>query len=103
MVKHIQNLDAVFVNLEKAGITIASTKSQFCYVGIKIVGFIWDLDGRHPDTSKDLKIFDWPKCINITAAQALMGVCVYYQIWIKDFTQVAAPIYWLFKKNTAFE
>lgn len=31
-----------------------------------------------------------------------MGVCVYYRIWIKDFAQVAAPIYHLFKKTAPF-
>ena len=103
VVEHIQNLDAVLADLERAGITIAGAKSQFCCAGIKIVGFICDSDGRHPDTSKVLKILDWPECINVTAARAFMGVCVYYRIWIKDFAQVAAPIYRLFKKNTAFE
>lgn len=32
-----------------------------------------------------------------------MGICVYYRIWIKDFAQVAALIYRLFKKNAIFE
>lgn len=31
-----------------------------------------------------------------------MGVCVYYQIWIKNFAQIASPIYHLFKKNIPF-
>ena len=31
-----------------------------------------------------------------------MGVCVYYRIWIKNFAQVASPIYHLFKKNIPF-
>ena len=30
IIKHIQNLDKVFANLERAGITIAEAKSQFC-------------------------------------------------------------------------
>lgn len=55
VVEHIQNLDAVLADVERAGITIARAKSQFCYSGIKIVGFICDSDGRHPDTSKVLK------------------------------------------------
>lgn len=31
-----------------------------------------------------------------------MGVCIYYQIWIKNFAQVSSPIYHLFKKNILF-
>ena len=58
MVEHIQNLDTVLAELERAGVTIARAKSQFCRVGIKIVGYICDANGRHPDTSKVLKILD---------------------------------------------
>lgn len=100
--EHIQNLDKVLADLERAGVTIAGAKSQFCQAGLKIVGFICDADGRHPDTSKVLKILDWPECTDVTSARAFMGVCVYYRIWIRDFAQVAAPIYLLFKKNAPF-
>ena len=98
----IQNLDKVLADLERAGATIAGAKSQFCHTGIKIVGYICDADGRHPDTSKVLKILDWPECTDVTSARAFIGVCVYYRIWIKNFAQVAAPIYHLLRKNTLF-
>lgn len=103
VVEHIQNLDAVLADLDLAGITIAGAKSQFCCSGIKIVGYTCDSEVRHPDTSRVLKILDWPECVDVTTARAFMGVCVYYRIWIKDFAQVATPIYRLFKKNAIFE
>lgn len=101
-VEHIQNLDKVLVDLERAKVTISRTKSQFCRAGIKLVGYICDADSRHPDTSKVLKILDWPECTDTTSARAFMGVCVYYRIWIKHFAQVASPIYHPFKKNIPF-
>ena len=58
MVEYIQNLDKVLADLERAGVTIAGAKSQFCRAGIKIVGYICDANGRHLDTSKILKILD---------------------------------------------
>ena len=88
--------------MERAGVTIAGAKSQFCRAGLKIVRYICDADGRHPDTSKVLKIFDWPECTDVTSTCAFMEVCVYYQIWTKDFAQVSSPIYHLFKKNKPF-
>ena len=78
VVEHIQNLDKVLADLERAGVTIAGAKSQFCRAGIKIVGYICDANGRHPDTSKVLKILDWPECTDTTSARAFIGVCVYY-------------------------
>lgn len=35
-------------------------------------------------------------------SHAFMRVCIYYQIWIKNFAQVASPIYHMFKKNALF-
>ena len=103
ILEHIQNLDAVLADLERAGVTISGAKSQFCRAGIKIVGFICDANGRHPDTAKVLKIIDWPACTDITTARAFMGVCVYYRIWIENFALIATPIYHLFKKNVPFQ
>ncbi len=102
ILEHIQNLDKVLADLEQVYVTITRAKSQFCRAGLKIVGYICDSDGRHPNTSKVLKIFDWPECTDVTSTRAFMGVCVYYRIWIKDFAQVASPIYHLFKKNIPF-
>lgn len=103
VIEHIQNLDTVLADQEKAGITIAKVKSRFSCFGIKIIGYICASERQYPDTSQVLKIWDQLKCVNVTAARAFIGVYVYYQIWIKDFAQVAAPIYSLFKKNAIFE
>ncbi len=75
--KYIQNLDKFLTDLERAGITIAGAKSQFCCIGIKIVGYIYDANSRYPDISKVLKILDWPECTDITSARGFLGVCVY--------------------------
>lgn len=77
VLEHIKNLDKVLADLERAGVTIAGAKSQFCPAGLKIVGYICDADGRYPDTSKGLKILKWPECTDVTSARAFMGVCIY--------------------------
>ena len=75
--EYTQNLNKVLADLEQAGITIAGAKSLFCQIGLKIVNYICDADGRHPDTSKVLKILAWPEYTNVTSARIFMGVCVY--------------------------
>ena len=102
MVEYVQHLDQVLANLERAGVTLSRAKSQFFQVGIKIVGYICDAAGYHLDTSKVLKILDWPKCTDITSVRAFLGVCVYFWIWIKNFAQVPSFIYHVLKKNTPF-
>src|SRR5262249_49007883 len=86
-----------------AGFTIAGEKSQFCIAGIRVVGYVCDADGRHPDWAKVEKILMWPDPRDTTEARAFVGICVYYRIWIPIFAIVAEPIFRLFKKRVPFE
>jgi RNase H-like domain found in reverse transcriptase len=102
VMEHLRNLDAVLADLERAGVTVAGEKSKFCMAGLKIVGYVCDSDGRHPDQRKILAIIEWPDCQNTTEARAFLGVCVYYRIWVQDFAIIAAPIFKLFRKDSIF-
>jgi hypothetical protein len=66
---------------------------------MNIVGFVCGSKGRSPASSKVVKILEWPPCRNVTEAKAFLGICVYYRIWVQDFSIVAEPIYRLFKKG----
>ena len=95
----IQNLDAVLADIERAGSKISGHKSVFIAEGMKVVAYVCDSNGRHPETEKVKKILDWPPCKSVTEAMAFMGLCVYYRIWIKDFTHMADPIFATFRKR----
>ena len=95
----IQNLDAVLADIERAGGTIAGYKSVFVAEGIKVVAYVCDSNGRHPDIEKVKKIPDWPPCKSVTEAKAFIGLCVYYRIWIRDCTLIADPIFETFRKK----
>jgi len=102
VMEHIQALDRTLIRLERAGCTI-SPKSQFYMDGIKIVGFVCRAEGRTPDSAKVIKILEWKPCADIGEARAFIGVCVYYRIWIKDFSTITKPIYRLFKKGVPWQ
>ena len=102
VLEHIQSLDKVLADIERAGATISGIKSQFCMAGLKVVGFVCDINGRHPDTAKVIKILDWPDPIDITGARAFLGVCVYYRIWIRNFASIAEPIYRITQEGSGF-
>lgn len=101
MLEHIQNLDKVLLAIELAGGTIGP-KSQWCMNGVAIVGYICGSEGRSPESSKVIKVLDWPPCTGVTAARAFIGLCVYYRIWIPRFALIASPIYELFRKDAEF-
>ena len=70
--------------------------------GIKVVGYVCDSEGRHPDVSKVIKILEWSPLSDITTARVFIGVYVYFRIWIEYFVLIAIPIYVLFKKGVEF-
>ena len=102
VLEHIMWLDAVLADIERAGCSISGIKSQFCMPGLKIVGYVTDSEGRHPDVAKVIKIIDWPEPTDATNARAFIGLCVYYRIWVEGFAIVAEPIYRLLKKDVEF-
>jgi hypothetical protein len=99
---HNQNLDKVLADIERSGATISGEKSQFCMEGIKIVGFVCDARGRSPESAKIARVVDWEPCRDLAGARAFIGLCVYFRIWIKDFTIVAAPIHRHFRREVPF-
>jgi hypothetical protein len=103
VLEHIQNLDKVLADLERAGATMSAEKSMFCMAGLKIVGYVCDAKGRHPDAIKVLKMLEWETCKDLTEARAFIGICGYYRIWIEFYALIAEPIFRLFRKGQVFQ
>jgi hypothetical protein len=100
ILKYIQALDRVLVDIEKAGVIISGTKFQFGIVNLNIVGYVCDSSGRHPVTAKIIKILKWDEWnVDLTSARAFIEIYVFYRIWVKSFAMIAVPIYTVFRKN----
>ena len=97
----IQNLDAVLADNKRAGGTIVGYKSVFVAEGIKVLAYVCDSNGRHTDIKKVKKILNRPPCKSVTEANALIGLCVCYHLWKRDFTLIADPIFETFRKKKA--
>src|SRR6266498_4509426 len=42
--------------------------------GIKVVGYVCDFEGRHPDVFKVVKILEWPPLSDITTVRVFIGI-----------------------------
>ena len=102
ILKHIQWLNAILMNLKKTDYTILSEKSQFYVVDFKIVDFVCDSNDRFFKTTKIIKILKWSFCWNVSEVRAFIEVCVYYKIWVMNFVIIAAFIYRLLKNGKSF-
>jgi hypothetical protein len=102
ILEHIIWIDGVLADLERTGYTILGAKSQFCMSGLRVIGFIYDILGRHPDTSKMIKIMEWPSPNDIAEVRAFIKITIYYKVFIKNFTVIATSIYSLIRKGIRF-
>lgn len=103
VLEHLQWMDGVLADVERAGLTIAGEKSEFCMQGVKIVGYICDTDGKRPAASKIIKIVEWDMCRNQKDVRAFLGICVFYRTFIKEFAILANPLFHLLRKDVIFE
>jgi hypothetical protein len=102
VMKHIQWLNDVLTNIEKADCIIFEEKSQFCCEELRIVEFVCDVEERHSDTTKMIKILNWFSCQDVADAREFIKICVFYRVFIADFVFIAQLIYALLKKNVSF-
>jgi hypothetical protein len=58
VLKYIQNLNVVLINLKRARATVSIKKSIFCIIKLKIIKYIYNADGKHSDAKKVLKILN---------------------------------------------
>ena len=93
ILEYIIQLDGVLTNLERAGYTILGAQSHFCKDEIIVISYCYNKKGRYPEELKVAKIVYWKDCENVTSARAFIGICVYYQIQVEDFTIKAELIF----------
>ncbi len=77
-------------------------KFQFCCEELRIIDFVCDVEKRHSNTAKIIKILDWSSCQNVADVREFIEICVFYRVFIADFAFIAQSIYALLKKNVSF-
>jgi hypothetical protein len=102
ILKTIQNLDKILINVECTDRSVSDEKSQYIMKQLKIVEFVCRSNGCSSVINKVLKIVQWRLCQNLKEAHAFIDLCVYYWLWINWFTIISSSIYDLFKKNIVF-
>jgi hypothetical protein len=102
VMKHIQWLNDVLADIEKVDCIIFEKKSQFCCEELRVIEFVCDVEKRHSDTTKIIKILNWSSCQDAVDVREFIEICVFYRIFIVDFVFIAQFIYALLKKNVSF-
>ena len=63
------------------------------------LGHIIGVDRARVHEEKIRDIWDWPEPKNVAELRGFVGICTYYQKFVKEFSQLAAPLTDLTKKG----
>ena len=99
---HDKVLDEVLNALSKNGVKINVKKCKFYTSKVQYLGYIFDSNGVQPNMDKVKAILEAPKPTNIKQVQSFIGLCNFYNRFIRNFSEELAPLYQLLKKNTKF-
>ena len=56
IMKHFQNIDCILIDLKHAELTLVILKLMFCFLRMKLIGFIYNENKRYFNNKKIVKI-----------------------------------------------
>ena len=100
---HLDRLGQVMDRLLKAGLKLKPSKCQLLRHKVEFLGHIVSADGVAVDPTKVEKVRNWPVPRSVTQLRSFLGLCTYYQNFIKDYSTVAKPLFALTEKDQPWE
>ena len=101
--QHAKDLAEVFSILKKNGLKLNLEKCHFFQEEVELLGHILSTKGIKPIPEKVKIIANWLPPKDVSKLTSFLGAVGYYRKFIKDFAQIAKPLFKLLKKNTKFE
>ena len=100
--EHLTNLRAVLGRLQQAGLKLQPKKCSFLKQRVSYLGHVVSREGVATDPAKIEKVANWPVPTTAKDVQQFLGFAGYYRRFVKDFAQIARPLYHLTERKTAF-
>lgn len=100
--EHVSHLQEVFERLRNAGLKLKPEKCHFAKAELKYLGHVVSREGISPDPEKIDAVRSYPVPRNLKNLRAYLGLSRYYRKFIKSYSEIAAPLYELTKKDTPF-
>ena len=100
--QHLKTLVLVLDALAKANIKLKVSKCKFFATQIKFLGYRVCKDGMTMEPDRIQAINSMPIPTNKRTLQAFLGVCNYFRIFVRNFANIAEPLYDLLRKKARF-
>ena len=102
-VQVMNRLARVFDRIRKAGLKLKPKKCTFFQKQTLYLGHVVAEEGVSCDPEKIEKVKTWPRPRNGKQALGFAGFCNYYNRFIKNFSELAKPLYALGPKKAVFK
>ena len=100
--EHLSRLTTVLERLRVAGLTVSLEKCRFAMDKVQHLGHIVSGEGIAPDPKKIRALVDLKAPTNVKGVQQLLGMSNWFRRFIPQYSQIAAPLYELTRKETTF-
>ena len=93
----------MFQRLRNAGLKLKSKKCTFLRKEVLYLGHLVSREGIATDPGKISKVAGWPVPTTVQEVERFLGFDSYYRQFIRDFAEIAKPLYWLTERNFPFK
>ncbi len=100
--EHLHHLSQVFHCFHDAGLTLNLKKCNLIQKSLKFLGHIVSGDGIKTDPSKVAAVKSFPVPQSIKEVQRFLGLAGWYHRFIPTFSEKAAPLHALKRKNSTW-
>jgi len=100
--EHMQHIREVLTRLRSEKLYGRLFKCDFFRTEVEYLGFDVGKDGIKPSLSKVKAILEWPTPESVTDIRSFIGLASFYRKFIRGFSELAAPMTELTKKDRQF-
>jgi len=100
--EELSRLEQVFNRLRLARLKLKPSKCRLFQRKVGFLGHVVSEAGIEVQSEKVEVVEKWPQPRNLHDVRAFLGLCGYYRRFVADFSNIAAPLYDLTKKNMRF-
>ncbi|BHF69110.1 hypothetical protein SprV_0301215200 [Sparganum proliferum] len=90
---------AVLERVQEYGFRLRANKCQFFLDSIKYLGFVFDVNGRHPDPENFRAIQRMPAPKNVSQLHSFLGLISHYSAFLQSLHDVRAPLNRLLQRD----
>lgn len=99
---HAEHVRQVLTKLQEADLRVKGEKCEFNKEQVEFLGFVISQNRIQMDDNKKDAVRKWPTPTSVKEVQSFLGFANFYRRFIKGYSQVAAPMTELTKKENGF-